>query len=331
MKETVLIVLIILGLVGLFLLWKWLKPYVMKYDTTICVVGGLGSGKSLTSVKKAVVLIRRQRFIKYYCYNFFVKIGNGCKKFINRIRIKNNVKRVVKGKPNKPLLILKNKRKKPMLYSNIPIHFKQHFWTKNRDREWCKQLKASHLLCMEELREYSVVVVDELPQFINQFNWNEELIQKNVNEFITYFRHYVAGYFIVNAQSIDDVVVQIRRKLNQATWCFDFRKHLLGLFYTIRCCDIMLSDQVGTISTTFIEDNTKLQFGLFPPKKTYDTRCYSERYKNIYQRYQVGDKFSKIKTNKVLRLMKYTSPLDDTTTKLQKEEQWKKGETIWKN
>lgn len=332
MNGILLAVLIIFGIIGAIALYKIFKPYFIRYDTTLCTIGGLGSGKTLTTVKTAIVLIRKQRFLKYKMYNFWkVKIPNFFIKRINKRHAKYNLKKANNVKTFKPKKIydLKVKRKKPMLYSNIPIHFKKHIFS--REREWNKPLKASHMLCLEEIREYSVVVIDELPQFINQFNWNEELIQKNVNEWITYFRHYVAGYLLVNAQAIDDVVVQIRRKLNQAIWCFDFKKHLFGLFYTIRMCDIILSDQVSTITNTYIEENTRQHFALFPARKTYDTRCYSERYKNILKKYLVEPRPDKLKTNKVLRLVKYISPLDDTTTQQTKEEQWAKGENIWKN
>lgn len=218
---------------------------------------------------------------------------------------------------------------KPKLYSNIPIHFKKHIFSKKR--EWNITLTAPHILLLEEIPEYSIVFIDELPQFINQFNWNKELIQKNVNEFITFFRHYIGGYFIVTAQAQDDIVVQIRRKLNQAIWCFNFKKWLFGLFYTQRMCDVILSDQIQTMSTTYIEENTKLHFGLFPPRGTYDTRCYSERYKNILIPYTKKPKYKKLKTNKVLRLVKYISPLDDKTTRQQKESQYNTGKEIWEN
>ena len=96
-------------------------------------------------------------------------------------------------------------------------------------------------------------------------------------------------------------------------------------------CDMVLSDQVQTMSTTYIEENTKLHFGLFPPRKTYDTRCYSERYKNIFKKETERERDTKLKTNKVLRLMKYISDLDDTTSDERKQEDWKKGEEVWKN
>lgn len=324
-------VLIIFGLIGLFSLYKIIKPYFLRYDTTLCITGGLGSGKTLTSVKTAIVLIRRQRFFKWYLYNklvYPIKLMIVKKK--NTKIIKYNSKNFKKPDfVERKTIPLPKKRKKPKLYSNIPIHFKKHII--GREREWSDKLKAPQLLCLESLREYSVVLIDELPQFVNQFNWNEELIQKNVNEWITYFRHYYAGYLIVNAQATEDVVVQIRRKLNQATWCFNFKKHLLGLFYTVRMCDVMLSDQINTITTTYIEENTKLHYGLFPKKGTYDTRCYSERINNALIDNPTTEKWGKLKTNKVLKLVKYTSPLDDTTTDMQKKEQYEKGEKIWKN
>lgn len=210
-----------------------------------------------------------------------------------------------------------------MLYSNIPIHFKSSMFSKKR--EWSIQLEEAHLLLLKAITEYSVVMIDELPQFVNQFNWNEELVQKNLNEFITFFRHYIGGYLICNAQSINDIVVQIRRKLNQAIWCFDFKKHLFGLFYTNRMCDVMISDSMETISTTFIEDNTKLHFGLFPPRKTYDTRCYSIRYLNILINEKMRFKWANLKTNKIIRMQFYISPLDKETLWEQKLEQYKKA------
>jgi len=338
MNGITLTILILAGLVLAFILYKLFKPYFLKYDTTLAITGGLGSGKTLTAVKTGVILLRKQRFWKYKVYNFFhVKIRNAFVRSINKHRNKYNLKMRQKYEDSKATIKLKQKkilplnakRKKPMLYSNIPIHFKTKLFSSKR--EWNKTLTAPHILLLKEIEEYSVVIIDEMPQFINQFNWNVELIQKNVNEFITFFRHYIGGYMITTSQSIDDVVVQIRRKLNQCTWCYDFKKHFFGLFYTIRMCDIMLGDQVSTVSTSFIEDNTKLHFGLFPPKRTYDSRCYSGRYANVYEKVKKEPRWKNLKTNKVLRLQQYESPLDDVRTEEEKREQWNKGAKTWVN
>ena len=333
MNGITLAILLIGCIIGLVILWKVFKPYIIRHDTTACFVGGLGSGKTLSSIAKlAVILIRKNRFIHYTLYNnikrpicnFFIKLIN----FKHRLYNGNK-----KHKKIKKIYDLKPKRKEPKLYTNIPVHYKKHMWFWMHERVWAEKFKASHMMCLEEIIEYSVVAIDEFPQFINQFNWNNEIIQKNVNEFITYFRHYIGGYFIINAQSIDEVVCQVRRKLNQATWCFDFKKYgwPIPLFYTIRMCDIQLSDEITTISTTFIEENTKLHFGLFPPRKTYDSRCYSIRYKNVFKKAYIDEVYDNLKTSKILRLVKYKSPLDDTTTETMKQEQWNKGEEIWKN
>ena len=74
MNGITLVVLIIMGIIGLIILWKIFKPYIMRHDTTICVCGGLGSGKTLTTLpNKGVKLIRKQRFIHFTLYNYIKK------------------------------------------------------------------------------------------------------------------------------------------------------------------------------------------------------------------------------------------------------------------
>ena len=96
------------------------------------------------------------------------------------------------------------------------------------------------------------------------------------------------------------------------------KKHLFGLFYTIRMADMMLNDNIQSMTTTYIEDNTKRHFGLFPPKNTYDTRCFRLRYNNCLDDPKKFDRWDNITTNEVIRLEQYNSPLDDKTTESQK-------------
>lgn len=293
------LILIIIAIILLIILWKLLKPYIIKYDTTLLLTGGLGSGKTLTAVKTAIILLRKQRIKIGFHNKIKVPIINGFKKLWSKL-----------NKKYKPIYI--DKKRKPQLYSNIPIHFKKSMWSNKR--EWAIKLKVEHLFLYEEIIEYSVVVIDELPQIVNQYNWILKEVQDNVNEWITFFRHYYGGYLITTAQATDDVVAQIRRKLNQAIWCFDFHRYSLfgiNLFYTIRMCDVMLNDDMSTFTTSYIEDNTKRNFGLFPPKNTYDTRCYSERMKNVLIKANKQERFNKIKTNEIIKIKYYESPLDD--------------------
>lgn len=340
------IILVIAGIILAVWLYKTFKPYFIKYDTTVLFTGGLGSGKSLESVKTSIVLIRKQRFYKYKLPNWWNRhFARPIKKLCNYLKAKhkheywkkthkldrheynrfndeNNLRYFTKIKHKKVIkkkyYVLKKYKTEPMLYSNMPIHFKSHIFSTKR--EWAKIITPKHLFLLKRIREYSVVLIDEFPQFINQFMYDEDLVQDNANEFITFFRHYIGGYLIINAQSESDIVVQFRRKLNQAIWCFDFKKHLFGLFYTNKMCDIMLSDNIGTMATTQIEENTKVHWGLFPPKGTYDTRCYSIRYKEILDNNIKEEQEHKaLKTNLILRAKYYLSPLDKTTTKKQKE------------
>lgn len=354
MNSISMIVMIILGVIALIWLYKILKPYFIKYDTTVLFTGGLGSGKSLESVKTAVVLIRKQRFYKYalpnwwerrilrpwkYLFNILKvrykkeyikktwrirKNGNTYNQFNNDHNLRYFVKVDKKKKiiKHKKYFSYKKLRAKPMLYSNMPINYKTHMFRSKR--EWAKIITPRHIFLLKRIREYSVVLIDEFPQFINQFEWDNDIVQDNANEFITFFRHYVGGYLVLNAQSESDIVVQFRRKLNQAIWCFDFKKHLFGLFYTNKMCDIMLSDNVSSMATTQIEENTKVHFGLFPPKHTYDTRCYSIRYDNVlHHNVKNEEEHEHLKTTRILRAKAYISPLDADTTEKQKQDQEK--------
>ena len=90
----------------------------------------------------------------------------------------------------------------------------------------------------------------------------------------------------------------------------------------------MLSENVQTMTTAQAEENTKLHFGLFPPRSTYDTRCYSIRYKNVLEPAVPRKKWTKLKTTKVLRMKEYVSPLDLETTEAQKKRQYRRVEKL---
>lgn len=325
MKEIGILVLIVLTIgVIIWLIWL-LKPYVIKHDTTILFTGGLGSGKTLESVKKCIVLVRKNRFFKYKWGNRIIKLKNKIRKIKNKLRAK-KYNRLVKANKleqartygdKKPILAMIKLRKEPLLYSNIPIHFKTHIF--GFKKEWSTQLDVYHITLLKEINEYSVVLIDEFPQFISQFEWDVELVQKNCNEFITFFRHYIGGHLIINAQSEDEIECHFRRKLNIGVWCFDFHvwpAPFLPLFYTNRMCDFMLSENVQTMSTTYIEENTRIHFGLFP-RKAYDSRCYSIRYDRVRHKLKTTKKWKELKTNKILKLKPYVSPLDTETTQTQ--------------
>ena len=89
-------------------------------------------------------------------------------------------------------------------------------------------------------------------------------------------------------------------------------------------CDIMINDSMQTMSTTYLEENTKIHFGFFPARGTYDTRCYSIRYSKVLETAKPRTIFNKLKTYKILRIKEYISPLDEGTTTVQKQRMLKK-------
>lgn len=306
---------ILLIIVLVFIIWRFIKPYTIKYDHTLMLTGGIGTGKTLTAVKIAVNLLRRARLSWWFENKFQLKIINKFRKSYNKKLLKKNPK----NKQPKEILIAKPK---PQIYSNLPMNFKPHFWSKKSKREWTCKLDIEHLILTKEMAPNCIILIDELPQLVNQFNWDEQIVQKNINEMFTFFRHYYNGYLLITAQAVDDIVVQIRRKCNQAIWCKDFHRHLFGLFYSVSMCDMLLNDEITTTSSTFVDENTRKYYGLFPPKDTYDSRCYSERLKNIYDKLvKKQQRWNNLKTNEIMRITEYISPLDDNTTEQQKQAQ----------
>lgn len=326
MKPLIIFSLIIVAIILLIIAFLYFRPFIIRHDTTMLFTGGLGSGKTLESVKLARVLILKNIFIHYTIGNLKRRCKNAIRKFRNKLRInkynklaEKNVFKANEYRRKKPLLNYEKIIKKPLLYSNIPVKYRDKPFKFFSKKKFSQELNVHHITLLAEIREYSVVLIDEFPQFISQFEWDEPLVQKNCNEFITFFRHYIGGYLITNAQSEDEIECHFRRKLNIGTWCFNMKKWPLPIkpfcwFYTVRMCDFMLSENITTMSTTYIEENTKLHFGLFP-RKAYDSRCYSIRYDRIKK--TKLKKWKKLKTNKVLKLKPYISPLDTETTEQQ--------------
>ncbi len=233
------------------------KSYNRKYDTVIAYTGGLGSGKSMLSTETAIKLLRRNRR-KIARYNLFH---------------------------------LKDKKPKPLLYSNIPIRISQ--------KEWAEVLTADHLLLRAKIREKSVTYIDEVGSFANQFQFRDTNIQI-FDEFIRFYRHYTkGGYLVVNDQCSENIVLQIRRRINTVFNLMHFRSWF-GICYTVRCRNMSVSEEIKTVEEQNTEDNTKMVFGFLQPKWRYDTWCYSERYNTVPEVEQNPHKA--LKTNRVLRL-----------------------------
>lgn len=225
-----------------------------KHDTTILFTGGLGSGKSLNSVKLA-------------------------RKLYNKNLFKWRVKKVLRVK------ILKKdfNEEKPLFYSNIPILLKAKInikeSVKNKrikiEKTYSNMFNFNHIIFKERLNQKSVVLLDELPLLVNQYSFNLPEVKGNINEFITLFRHYVGGYLIINAQNETEIVKQIRSKLNSFYFCYDFKKYF-NMFYSVKIKRRLVGDT--TISTDNDLESEARSFHVGMLTKSYDNRCYRVRY-----------------------------------------------------
>lgn len=300
----VIIAIIVIGII----IYKILAPYFIKMDTTLFLSGGLGSGKTLTAVIKAQHLIKKKQL------NWLIDTIQ--KTIINKIRkIKytKQLKAWEKKKRRKPEdLILERIKTKPIIYSyGTPIRYKgiNPFKT-----YWSAKLTKEHLILKRGIIYGSVILIDEITQLITQFDWNIPEIKGNVNEFITFFRHYINGYLIITSQSDADLVAQIRRKMNINIWCYDFSR--FWIFYRNKMCDLHMSDQITNTSSTYISENTKWYYGIYLGFKyqkymLYDTHALSERYNNTTEKDIEPERFNKYKNNELIRFNDYKSPLDD--------------------
>lgn len=160
----------------------------------------------------------------------------------------------------------------PLLYSSIPVRVSK--------KEMAVELTDKYLTLQEKLVQNSVVFIDEIGSFCSQFDYKA----KNADifdEFIRFYRHYTKGGFIVcNDQCSENIVLQVRRRLNTVYNLMGFRKWF-GIFYTVHVRNISVSEEIKTIEEQNAEDNTRILFGLLPFTRRYDTWCYAPRYEYV--------------------------------------------------
>lgn len=163
----------------------------------------------------------------------------------------------------------KEKKRIPLLYSSIPVRISK--------TEWATELTEEHLLLRDKLIEKSIVFIDEVDSFANQFQYKNPNVIVGFDEFVRLFRHYTkGGYLVVNTQCSENIVLEVRRRINTVFNLMQFKKFLC--FYKIKVRNISLSEEIKTIETDNAEDNYSYKIGIIPHFKRYDTYCYSDRY-----------------------------------------------------
>jgi archaellum biogenesis ATPase FlaH len=249
---------LILLIVGfLYYLILSLKQKRLPPNTIVAFTGGLGSGKSLLAVRHAIQHYRKT--IRSYYFERYFPILN---------------------------LLPKKFKEKPKFYSNIPVRI-GWFWY---GKTMANVLTYEHLTLQSRIEEHSTILIDELGQFANQYEYDNPFVQQYIQEFIRFFRHYVDGRMFITDQSSSNIVVSVRRRINQIYNLSNFTRILF--FYKVNVSEIHITEDLLNIQDSLTPDSEQPYFfgvmlpslirSLFRVKPRYDSRCYSINYHAPY-------------------------------------------------
>ena len=174
------------------------------------------------------------------------------------------------------------------LYSNIPIRISRN--------EYSCILTNDILMLQKAIPKGSICMIDELGQYLSQFNFKANNID-NVEEFMRLYRHYTqGGFLIVNDQSISNVELHFRRRINIMYELIELKGFLLHI-------RVEAKEMINTEDTfTMVKGDEERYIRMWKPlTRLYDTYVYSDRYliekKDIYR-------WWKMKTNYILKIPK---------------------------
>ena len=235
----------------------------MPKDTVIALTGGLGTGKTLIAVKESVKDYKKRLIL--WRLGMFDDL--------------------VKKRPF-PLPNKKTKAPMPLFYSNIPIKLKRPFYISKKhipNKEYfSNMLTYDHILMFDRIEEYSTILIDEVGQIADQYQYDNPFVMQNIQNFIRFYRHFIDGRLFVTDQSSSNIVVAVRRRINVIYNLHDFRRTLL-YFYKVNVSTVMITEDMLSINEVNSDDDQEFEyfFGHLPLKwfKFLDiTRPFSRKY-----------------------------------------------------
>ena len=256
----ILILIIGLGICVCIVLWQTLRAQKQPPDMLVAYTGTIKTGKTMMAVKGATAAYRKQnlkhklRWLPFFKY-FFPESKNPA-----------------------------------VLYSNIPVFVNTKSivlpwtWFKKKPMKLISQpLKKEHLLMLEVLPEYSIVVIDEIGKFLSQWEFDNPEVMEQVESLFKFFGHFVAGRIFITEQTIEAIVKPIRARLGRAYYLYGFHRWLkITPFFKVNCIPIIMMDADKSATVAEVEIDDQYFFGSMPykwqKKKTYDPRCYSPLY-----------------------------------------------------
>ena len=261
-------------LLGLFFLVKLLSPYFVRITTVFYVSGSMGTGKDVLSHKYALARYRVAR-----------------REYVMRKKVHN-----FKQKFLKPSLRVPYGEDAPLFLSTVPVLIKYH--KKLEKQIISSKLTLDTILLKERMPRGSVVYISDINRMINQYAYKNINVVKHVSEYITMFRQYTkGGYIIVNSQASFQVAKEIRGLFGKIRNNLSFKKFLC--FYRIEGRTITLSEDVINVEQGDADSkdvNTSYIYGFLNPFiRRYDTYAYYGRVYNLPV--HEGQMFKKANTN----------------------------------
>lgn len=269
MVFLVIFVVFVVGSISVALNFIRAKKFPM--DTVVCLTGGLGTGKTLIAVNLAIKEYRK-RLLMWRLGLYDRRKG----------------------------LKIEKKAEMPKLYSNIPILLKRPIYISRKiipyKEYFSEVLTYEHILLLDRIPEYSVILIDEVGQVADQYQYDNPFVMQDLQKFIRYYRHFVDGRLILTDQSSSNIVVAIRRRINKIYNLHDFKRNWF-FFFKVRVQELFIAEDVMSTVEQNVHNDYEYFYGLLPLKwlkflditrlltyKKYDSRCYSVMYDDVVKK-----------------------------------------------
>lgn len=282
------IIALLLGILALWLYFKFFK--IPKIKNLVFIDGGLGAGKSFYSVYLAIRLykrnLRRYRVAKFLFRPFGL------------------MKRLPKSKLLQRIRAAYFNLEEPILYSNIPLRNVKH-----------SRLTIDILTRRVRVAAKSVVLIDDVSILVDQMNFRDKVLNKQLSIFFKLWRHEShGGYIIANSQSLSDVHFSFRYALSD--YMYIHSSFRLPFFRVLRCQEMQYSADenskvILSASGKDVEESLKMALVRSRYRKCYDSYCYSILTDdlNIYDKSKFIKFIESAKCNDVLTLDNLTIEL----------------------
>lgn len=287
----IVIYILLIGLL-IWIIWQCLFSVKLKLQTINFYSGGLGSGKTLTGTKTAIKL-RNKSILMHYIFGWNLGL---MKKYKDKYAIREIYS-------NYPIFLYKKKVKRKFKESRTEyinrlllkyegkVSKKSILNAKDKDTLYIfsYSLKKGHILGTTRLPERVIVVIDEASELFPNQNKKSE---KEVTDAFRWFRHHTDGTLILMDQSIGDIDIAIRRRVNMVYNLSSFKKWFL-FFYTIDVDRIKYAEDVITNINDINNFEVNRHFGMFG-KKRFNSRYHSLYYRpdkvydNIWSQFKIN-------------------------------------------